>query len=68
MTLNKKPMKVSQEWYDFIVKFGANRVKAGVDIRTGYLCDLSDIIMKYFKENNDKYLEVVNMRIDNGTD
>jgi len=63
---NKKPMKVSKEWYDFVEKFGANRVKAGKDLRTLPFCQLPDIIVKYFKINNDRYLELVNMETKNG--
>jgi len=64
--VEKRPMKATEEWYNFLLKFGANRVKSGVDIRTGNFCDLPDIIVKYFKLNNDRYLELVNLEAKNG--
>ena len=63
---NKRPMRVSSFFYDFILKFGANRVKADMELQTGSICDLSDIIVKYFKANNDRYLELVKFEVDNG--
>lgn len=66
--MNKKmrSVKVSDDWYSFIEKFGINRIRAGTDNKIRNLCDLPDIIMNYFKLNNDKYLEVVNMEVGNG--
>lgn len=64
---NKKPIKVSIFFYDFLLKYGANRVKADMEMQTKNMCDLPDIIVKYFKENNDRYLELVNFEVENGT-
>jgi len=63
---NKRPIKVSQFFYDFILKFGVNRVKSDIDMQTGNICDLPDIIVKYFKSNNDRYLELVKFEVENG--
>jgi len=63
---NKKPMKVSKEWYEFIEKFGVNRIKADVDSKMLPLCQLPNIIVKYFKLNNDRYLELISMEATNG--
>jgi len=64
---NKRPIKVSTLFYDFLLKFGANRVKSDMELQTQSLCDLPDIIVKYFKSNNDRYLELVNFEVKNGT-
>lgn len=64
---NKRHLKISQEFYDFVLKFGSNRIKADMEMQTLPLCDLPDIIVKYFKLNNDRYLELVKMEIQNGT-
>jgi len=64
---NKKPIKISISFYNFLLRFGSNRVKSDMDIKNRNLCDLPDIIVKYFKENNDRYLELVNLEVENGT-
>ena len=63
---NKKSMKVSLLFYAFILKFGANRVKADMELQTISICDLPDIIVKYFKSDNNRYLELVNFEVENG--
>lgn len=65
--VDKRPMKVSDEWYEFIEKFGVNRIKSDIDSKMLPLCKLPDIIVNYFKLNNDRYLEIVNMEATNGT-
>ena len=45
---NKRTLKVSNEFYNFIMKFGANRVKADMEMQTKNLCELPDIIVNYF--------------------
>lgn len=64
---NKKPMKVSEEFYNFIKRFGINRIKEGTDSSNRNLCDLPDIIVKYFKLNKDRYIELARMVVDDGT-
>lgn len=63
---NKRTLRVSDDFYKFIEKFGANRVKADMELHTISLCDLPDIIVKYFKLNNDRYLELVQTEVKNG--
>jgi len=63
---NKISLRVSKDFYNFVLKFGANRVKADMELQTLSLCELPDIIVKYFKLNNDKYLDLVNMETNNG--
>lgn len=63
---NKRPIKVSDSFYNFILKFGANRVKSDMEMQTRNLCELPDIIVSYFKENNERYLELVKMEFKNG--
>lgn len=63
---NRFPMKVSPEWYEFLENFSANRVKVGMEKRTLPFSRLPDIIIKYFKLNNDRYLDLVKMEYKNG--
>lgn len=63
---NKITMRVSRDFYDFIEKVGANRVKVGIDKRTIPLCQVPDFITRYFKLNNDRYLELVNLEGEDG--
>ena len=63
---NKKPLKISEEFYDFLLRLGANRVKVGMELQTLNLCDLPDTIVKYFKANNDRYLELAKVEVKNG--
>lgn len=63
---NKKAIKVSSQFYHFLLKLGVNRVKMDVDLQSKNLCDLPDLIVKYFKLNNDRYLELCKMGVENG--
>ena len=63
---NKKPIKVSSQFYNFLLKFGANRVKSDMELQTRNLCELPDIIVKYFKADNDRYLELVKFEVKDG--
>jgi len=64
---NKRPIKVSDEFYNFLKKLGTNRIRVGIVDEVENLCNLPDIIVKYFKVNNDRYLELCNMEAENGT-
>jgi hypothetical protein len=55
---NKRTIKVSEEFYEFLIKLGANRVKLGMEDKTLNLCEIPDLIVKYNKLNNDKYVEL----------
>jgi hypothetical protein len=64
--VNKRTIKVSEDFYNFLLKFGANRVKADMEMQTIPLTELPDIIVRYFKSNNDKYLELVKFGVNYG--
>lgn len=64
---NLGTMKVSENFKKFLRRFQAYRVSEEIEDRATPLCFLPDIIVKYFKQNNDRYLELVNMEIENGT-
>lgn len=67
MKKNKISFKITEEFYNFIKKFGNNRVMAGsMKVNDVYLYSLPDIIVKYFKLNNNRYLELVKMEDENG--
>lgn len=65
-TKNDIPFKSSEEFHTFLLKMGANRVKADMELVTMSLCELPNIIVKYFKANNDRYLELIKMEYKNG--
>jgi len=67
MGKNKISMKMGPGFYDFIENLGANRVKVGSEKRTLSLCVLPEVVVKYFKTNNDRYLELCKMEYKNGT-
>ena len=61
---NKRPMKVSQKCYDFLENLGSNRIKVGSEKRTLPLCVLPDVIVKYFKLNNERYMELCKLKFE----
>jgi len=61
---NKRSIKISEDFYNFLIKYGANRVKAGMELKTKDLCEMPDIIVKYFKSDNERYLELVKMEVE----
>ena len=63
---NKTGLKISKLFREFLLKFGANRVKSDMEMVTIPLCHLPDIIVKYFKANNDRYLELVKFEVEDG--
>jgi len=67
MKENQRPLKVSNDFRNFIENLGANRVKVGTEKRTLPLCKLPDVLVKYFKLNNDRYLELCKLEASNGT-
>lgn len=58
---NKTSVKLSGEVTDFLKNFRKNRTK--VDMDEDYLSysRLLEIIVKYFKDNNERYLEAVKL-------
>jgi len=61
-----KSMKVSGLCRDFIENLRATRrsKQVGTDKEMLTQSDTLDLIVKYFKSNNDKYLEVVKLEYD----
>ena len=62
----KRPLKISNEFYEFVKKGCTNRVKVDTDEHEMKLCDFPDTIVNYFKLNNDRYLELIKMENKNG--
>jgi len=63
---NKRGLRQSESFIGFLENYASNRVKLGLDKRTMPRCKVADVIVKYFKDNNDRYLELVNMEVSNG--
>ena len=60
---NKSSVKLSKENKYFLKKLGINRIKLDMDKRALSYSDLMQIIRKYFKLNNDRYLELVKSEV-----
>jgi len=63
---NLGTLKVSDDFKKFLRKFQAYRVSEEIEEKGTSLCYLPDIIVKYFKLNNERYLELVAMERNNG--
>jgi len=61
---NTRPFKLSEEFLSFSRRLQKNRVKADIDEETIGHPRTSKIISKYFKLNNDRYLELVQLAED----
>ena len=57
--VSKRSEKVSQKTIGFTKKLKINRIKSGADEEPLSYWKLWDSIVDYFKENNDRYLELV---------
>ena len=57
----KKSVKISEKGYGFLDRMADNRIKAGTGGRKVSYWELIEIIAKYFKLNNDRYLEMIKM-------
>jgi hypothetical protein len=62
---NNSSTRLSDEFKAFLKKLQFNRIKADVD--DGILSSVAtaNLLVKYFKLNNDRYLELVQMEKDN---
>ena len=68
MKENKKTTKTTKKWHEFLINFKENRIKLGSNNKkVEFMCDLPDIVVDYFKKNNDEYLELCKTEVDNGT-
>ena len=61
---NSKAIRVYEETYNFLEKAQAHRVTAGTDKKTIGIPRIVKAIHKYFKLNNDRYLELVELMED----
>jgi len=56
---NPVSLKVAEDFRSFLKNLRRNRVKADTDEVTLSYTKLTSLIVKYFKEDNDSYLELV---------
>ena len=57
---NKYPVRLTKETLEFADKINTNRIRTGVSDKAMSRADVFDkVIVKYFKSNNDKYLEMI---------
>lgn len=59
--MSNSSVKLSEEGKEFLNNFGRNRIKADTDKKVLSYADLLDVVVKYFKSSNERYLELVNM-------
>lgn len=55
-------VKLSEEGIEFLKKFRLNRIRTETDDKILSYADLLDIIIKYFKSNNERYVELANIK------
>ena len=61
MSNNSAAIRLSKEFIEFSERLQKNRIKSDTDkVFLGHP-KISKLIVKYFKLNNDRYLELVNM-------
>lgn len=60
---NKSSVKLSEDGIEFLKKFRLNRIRTNADNEILSYADLVDIVAKYFKTNNERYLEMVKMEV-----
>jgi hypothetical protein len=58
---NTPPIRLDEEFIPFLEKAQLNRIIIELDNKTIGNPRMSKIIVNYFKLNNDRYLELVNM-------
>ena len=57
--MNKQSMKVTNEFKDFLAKACSNyHINHGGD--RPYNWEIAELIVKYFKQNNNRYIELMN--------
>lgn len=61
--MSNSSIKVSDQGLSFLKKLRTNRRKADVDPEDASYWKLIEIMAKYFKLNNEDYLELVKMEI-----
>lgn len=58
---NTPPMRLHDNFITFLEKAQANRVKMEIDKKTIGNPRMSKILERYFKLNNDRYVELIKM-------
>lgn len=53
--------RLSEAYKNFIVRLSSNRIIIKVDKKPLSAERASNLIVKYFKNNNDRYIELINM-------
>jgi len=61
----KTSTKLSDFGKLFLNKIAINRIKADMEIKLITPSDALDIIVKYFKSNNDEYTEMIHTEVKN---
>lgn len=60
--MNKTSVKLSNVGIDFLKNLRTNRRKVETDDKDLSYWELIEVMVKYFKLNNDKYIEVVKIK------
>ena len=58
---NTPPIRLDDGFISFLEKAQLNRIKMDLDFKTIGNPRMSSLIVKYFKLNNDRYLELIHM-------
>lgn len=58
----KTSVKISDNGFNFLKKLNLNRIKTGTSDNFLSYSDLIELIAKYFKLNNDRYLELLEVK------
>lgn len=61
---NTPPIRLHEDFIPFLEKAQTNRIITEVDNKTIGHPRMSKIIVKYFKINNDRYMELIKMKED----
>ena len=54
-------VRLSDEYRDFVIRLSSNRIIIKIDKKPLTAEKVSCLIVKYFKDNNNRYLELINM-------
>jgi len=62
---NEVSLKVSLSGREFVRKMVINRIKVSDDGNVMNFTQAFDMVVKYFKDNNDRYKELISMEVKN---
>lgn len=60
--VNKSSVKLSEAGVEFLKKFRLNRIRTKADDDILSYSDLVEVIARYFKSNNERYLELIKIK------